>query len=88
MYFAKDAGYPLQHFTFADQHNIRHVYCVYVSVGKMCQGTKGIRTLPQRPGAAAHVTFDTATDNINNPREIIVFHDSQAYPAYHILYTL
>ena len=42
--------------------------------------------LPQKPGGKNYETYDSSSDNPGNPNMFIIFHDSQAYPTYHIVF--
>ena len=50
-----------------------------VLVGESTKGDTSMRALPQR---TPQRTFDSTTDNLSGPKMFVVFHDSQAYPAY------
>lgn len=62
------------------------MFSVQVATGDSCQGSGSLHVLPPKPGAIGQVTYDSATDNPSNPGMFVIFHDSQAYPAYHIIF--
>lgn len=70
----------------ADSRGHKHMFSVQVATGDVCQGHGSMLVLPPKPGAGGHVTYDSASDNPSNPVMYVIFHDSQAYPAYHIIF--
>lgn len=74
VYFAVHASYSLG-FCSADSNGCKHMFSVQVATGDV----------PPKRGAGGHVTYDSASDNPSNPVIFVIFHDSQAYPAYHII---
>ena len=62
------------------------MFSVQVATGDVCQGHGSLLVLPPKPGAGSHVTYDSASDNPANPVMFVIFHDSQAYPTYHIIF--
>ncbi|XP_061170810.1 protein mono-ADP-ribosyltransferase PARP14-like [Saccostrea echinata] len=85
VYFAVNASYSVGYCT-ADSRGLRHIFSVQVATGEVCQGSGSLNVLPQKPGAKSHETYDSASDNPSNPVMFVIFHDSQAYPAYHIIF--
>ena len=62
------------------------MFSVQVATGDVCRGNSSMLVLPPKPGAGSHVTYDSASDIPSNPVMFVIFHDSQAYPTYHILF--
>ena len=85
VYFAVDASYSLG-FCGADANGLNHMFSVQVLVGEACTGQGGMTVLPKKPGGKAHETYDSASDSPGSPNMYIIFHDSQAYPTYHIVF--
>lgn len=84
VYFSPHASLSVQ-FCSQDSGGSKHIFSVQVLTGDMCQGRVGLKVLPTKPGKG-HMTYDSAADNPSNPSEIVIFHDSQAYPTYHIVF--
>nr|XP_034328119.1 protein mono-ADP-ribosyltransferase PARP14 isoform X2 [Crassostrea gigas] len=84
VYFAVHASYSLGYCS-ADSNGCKHMFSVQVATGDVCQGNSSLLVLPPKLGAGGHVTYDSASDNPSNPVIFVIFHDSQAYPAYHII---
>ena len=85
VYFSPNAQLS-ERFCSKDVNGNAHIFSVQVLTGYICQGHSGLIVLPPRPGKD-HMTYDSAADNPANPTEVVIFHDSQAYPAYHVLFT-
>lgn len=85
VYFAVNASYSLG-YCRADSNGHKHMFSVQVATGDACQGSGAMNVLPPKPGAGNHVTYDSSSDNPSNPVMYVIFHDSQAYPAYHIIF--
>lgn len=65
---------------------IGHVFLATVAVGDTCKGHRDMQALPSPPGRPTHITYDSACDNPFNPTMFVIFHDTQAYPSYHITF--
>ncbi|XP_062601153.1 protein mono-ADP-ribosyltransferase PARP15-like [Saccostrea cucullata] len=85
VYFAVNASYSAG-YCRPDFNGLKHMFCVQVATGDVCKGKSSMNVLPPKPGARSHVTYDSASDNPFNPEMYVIFHDSQAYPAYHIIF--
>ncbi|XP_062616540.1 protein mono-ADP-ribosyltransferase PARP15-like [Saccostrea cucullata] len=85
VYFAVNASYSLG-YCRADSNGHKHMFSVQVATGDACPGSSSMNVLPPKGGAGSHVTYDSASDNPSNPVMYVIFHDSQAYPAYHIIF--
>uniref|UniRef100_A0A8B8E811 Poly [ADP-ribose] polymerase n=1 Tax=Crassostrea virginica TaxID=6565 RepID=A0A8B8E811_CRAVI len=83
VYFAVNASYSLG-YCCQDSKGLKHMFAVQVATGDTCQGGGYMQFLPPKHGAGSHVTYDSASDNPANPVMFVIFHDSQAYPTYHI----
>ena len=55
--------------------------------GQYCRGHYGMRYLPPADPDEPTVLYDSAADNPDDPMEFVIFHDTQAYPSYHITFT-
>ncbi|XP_062601152.1 protein mono-ADP-ribosyltransferase PARP14-like [Saccostrea cucullata] len=84
VYFAVNASYSVG-YCRVDTQGLRHIFSVQVATDEVCQGSGSLNVLPQKPGAKSHETYDSASDNPSRPVMFVIFHDSQAYPAYHII---
>jgi poly [ADP-ribose] polymerase 10/14/15 len=85
VYFAVNAGYSIGYCGTGDHLGNMHMFSVQVLTGDACQGRSGMSVLPTKPGNGL-MTHDSASDNPSNPVMFVIFHDSQAYPTYHILF--
>lgn len=61
----------------------RYIYQCKVLVGYSLKGTDQMKFLPRRDD---DITYDSATDDEDNPEMYIIFHDSQAYPEYLVVF--
>lgn len=90
VYFAGDASYSAQaYLTGAQPGRTSNRYMFYVKAltGELIQGQKGMRVLPPvNPSGDKTVVYDCAVDDVKNPMEFVIFHDTQAYPEYVITY--
>uniref|UniRef100_A0A8B8E6G0 Poly [ADP-ribose] polymerase n=1 Tax=Crassostrea virginica TaxID=6565 RepID=A0A8B8E6G0_CRAVI len=86
VYFANDASYSARDWlSQPDESKRKKMYLAHVITGHYCAGTKGMSCLPERmPG----VNFDSAVNDVSNPLEFVIFHDTQAYPMYCIEFTI
>ncbi|XP_062604640.1 protein mono-ADP-ribosyltransferase PARP14-like [Saccostrea cucullata] len=85
VYFAVHASYSVG-YCRPDSNGLKHMFSVQVATGDVCEGKSSMNVLPPKPGAGSHVTYDSASDNPFNPEMYVIFHDSQAYPTYHIIF--
>ncbi|XP_061180451.1 protein mono-ADP-ribosyltransferase PARP15-like [Saccostrea echinata] len=85
VYFAVNASYSAG-YSRLDSDGLKHMFSVQVATGAHCVGNSSMNVLPPKHGAGSHVTYDSASDNLCNPEMYVIFHDSQAYPAYHIIF--
>ncbi|KAK3095761.1 hypothetical protein FSP39_018696, partial [Pinctada imbricata] len=85
VYFAVSSSYSVG-FCAVDQNGSKHMFSAQVLVGDTCQGQGGMTVLPQKSGGKSYETYDSATDSPSSPNMFIIFHDSQAYPTYHIVF--
>ncbi|XP_062616538.1 protein mono-ADP-ribosyltransferase PARP15-like [Saccostrea cucullata] len=85
VYFAVRASYS-SGYCRLDSNGLKHMFCVQVATGNYCMGNSSMNVLPHKPGTGSHVTYDSACDNLSNPEMYVIFHDTQAYPAYHIIF--
>ncbi|CAC5409546.1 unnamed protein product [Mytilus coruscus] len=84
VYFAVNSSYSIGYCT-SDTHGMKHMFSTQVLTGDACPGSGGMTVLPQKPGKSL-LTYDSASDNPSNPVMFIIFHDSQAYPTYHVFF--
>ena len=83
VYFGKDASVSL-HYAKGSPGQ-RCMYLVRVLVGKSCQGTKDMKTPPFLNGINGK-RYDSAVDRPVNPREFVIFYDTQCYPEHLITF--
>ena len=84
VYFATSSNYSIG-YSSPDPSGTKHMFSAQVLIGDTCIGNSRMTVLPLKPGNS-HLTYDSATDNPTKPNMFIIFHDSQAYPTYHILF--
>ena len=86
VYFAGDASYSAQAYLTGQSAN-RHMFYVKALTGEFTTGQKGMRVLPPiNTSGDKTVVYDCAVDDVNNPMEFVIFHDTQAYPEYLITF--
>ncbi|XP_069139910.1 protein mono-ADP-ribosyltransferase PARP14-like isoform X2 [Argopecten irradians] len=85
VYFAVNASYSMG-YCQPDGSGQKHMFYSRVLTGQSCPGHSGMRYLPDLPGGNG-MTYDSATNNVSTPSMYIIFHDSQAYPAYLVSFT-
>lgn len=64
----------------------RYLYMCQVLTGEFTKGERGMVTPPAKDPSKPHDKFDSLVDNINSPKEWIIFSDTQAYPEYMIVF--
>ena len=63
------------------------MFYVKALTGEFTKGNQGMRVLPPISSKGDKtVVFDCAVDDVNNPMEFVIFHDTQAYPEYLITF--
>ena len=88
VYFAADASYSAQSYlTGYKPGQKRYMFLVKALTGDLVKGNPSMRVLPPVKPSQSTVLYDCAVDDINNPMEFVIFHDTQAYPEYLITYT-
>ena len=85
MYFAVNAATSAGGYCTPDVNGHKHIFLAHVLTGDYCVGRGGIRIPPLKPGSAME-TYDSTTDNVQNPNFFVIFHDAQAYPSYLITF--
>ena len=68
-----------------DTDNQKHIYWCHVLTGKSTTGWKGLNVPPINPKDPSE-RFDSVIDNMVKPSMFVIFHDTQAYPAYLITF--
>ena len=90
VYFAADASYSAQaYLTGAQSGQTANRYMFYVKAltGEFIKGDPKMRVLPPiNPSGDKAIVYDSAVDNVSNPMEFVIFHDTQAYPEYLVTY--
>ncbi|XP_053406900.1 protein mono-ADP-ribosyltransferase PARP14-like isoform X2 [Mercenaria mercenaria] len=87
VYFAGDASHSIRRWlSSAGSCRKGYIFLAKVLSGKMCQGKKGMRYLSENDTAKSTLMYDCAVDDEQNPREFILFNDTQAYPVYIITF--
>ncbi|CAH1250765.1 PARP10 [Branchiostoma lanceolatum] len=87
VYFAKNASYSAQDvYTPPNAQGNKHIYQARVIVGEYTTGKYGIVEPPPKNPANAVVRYDSVVDNEQNPSIFVVFHDTEAYPEYLIVF--
>jgi poly [ADP-ribose] polymerase 10/14/15 len=88
VYFAADASYSAQSYlTGHKPGQKRYMFLVKALTGELVKGNASMRVLPPVKTSQPTILYDCAVDDINNPMEFVIFHDTQAYPEYLITYT-
>lgn len=90
VYFAKCASYSARGWlTGAQSQQIGiqtgvkgYIFLSRVLTGEFCKGNDKMRYLPPVDPTKPLVLYDCAVDNVANPMEFVIFHDTQAYPEY------
>lgn len=63
------------------------MYMCKVLTGEYTNGNGGMRIPPPKPSpGGAHILYDCVVNNVRSPSMYIIFHDTQAYPEYMILF--
>lgn len=84
VYFAVRSSYSMHgQYSPPDSVGRRYIYQCKVLVGYALKGMDQMKFLPRRDD---DITYDSATDDEDNPEMYIIFHDSQAYPEYLIVF--
>ena len=83
VYFGKDASVSLNYAKGSPGQ--RYMYLVRVLVGKYCPGNTDMKTPPFLNGINGK-RYDSAVDRPVNPREFVIFYDTQCYPEHLITF--
>ena len=86
VYFARDASYS-DDGTYAvrDATGQKRMYQCLVLTGETTQGVKDMKAPPTRD-IGRNIKYDSAVDDVKNPKIFVVFGDQRAYPEYLITY--
>ncbi|VDI06302.1 poly [ADP-ribose] polymerase 10/14/15 [Mytilus galloprovincialis] len=86
VYFAVNPTYSAQA-QYARPDGNKRMYMCKVLVGEYTKGQGGMKVPPPKPGAAGgHILYDSVVDNPQSPGIVVIFHDTQAYPEYLIVF--
>ncbi|KAK3600834.1 hypothetical protein CHS0354_014195 [Potamilus streckersoni] len=85
-YFAVNASYSVNGYCHVDTSGHRHIYLAHVMTGDSIVLGSGTCVLPPKDPRYPHITYNSTTDNLANPQMFVIFHDTQAYPSYHITF--
>ena len=81
VYFAKKLDYAAKDtYSVPTSSGKKYIYMARVLIGDICKGDSQMKHLPENP--VNHLEFDTAVDNIQDPKMFVVFRDTQAYPQF------
>ena len=88
VYFATSASYSVRDtYSVPDSNGNKRIYMCKVLTGEYTNGNGGMRIPPQKPSSGGtHILYDCVVDNVQSPSMYIIFHDTQAYPEYMILF--
>ncbi|KAL5022626.1 hypothetical protein ScPMuIL_001781 [Solemya velum] len=87
VYFAVNASYSVSgSYCAPDKSGHCHIYMASVITGDPVQGSAAMKVLPPKNPKSPHIRYDSAVDNVSNPGVFVIFHDTQAYPSYHIVF--
>ncbi|XP_071169430.1 protein mono-ADP-ribosyltransferase PARP14-like [Mytilus edulis] len=88
VYFAVNPTYSAQaQYARPDPNGNKRMYLCKVLVGEYTKGQSGMKVPPPKPGAAGgHILYDSVVDNPQSPGIVVIFHDTQAYPEYLIVF--
>lgn len=80
VYFATDSSYSSRNtYSVPESNGDKLVYKCSVFVGRYGQGKQDLKEPPIDP---KNIRYDSAVDNIDNPKIHVIFRDNQAYPEY------
>ena len=83
MYFAMKASLSLK-FAKVDPNGHSHMLRCRVLTGEFTQGQKDQSVPPQKPNSQD--IYDSLVDNVQDPKEFVIFSDNGAYPEYLITF--
>ncbi|XP_071169371.1 protein mono-ADP-ribosyltransferase PARP14-like [Mytilus edulis] len=88
VYFAVNPTYSAQaQYARPDPNGNKRMYMCKVLVGEFTKGQGGMNVPPPKPVAGGgHILYDSVVDNPLSPRIFVIFHDTQAYPEYLIVF--
>ena len=85
-YFARDADYSARStYSPTDTQGHKHMYLCKILVGDFTVGNRNMIAPPNKPGSQD--VYDCTVDNAQDPSIFVIYHDTQAYPEYHITFT-
>ncbi|XP_077979618.1 protein mono-ADP-ribosyltransferase PARP14-like [Glandiceps talaboti] len=86
-YFAVNASYSATN-TYSPPDNVgkKYVYRAKVLTGDFATGTRDMLVPPPKDQSKPTVTYDSVTNDMNDPEIFVVFNDAVAYPEYLIVF--
>ncbi|XP_071123980.1 uncharacterized protein [Mytilus edulis] len=80
VYFATEPSYSSNDtYSVPDEHGDKFVYKCSVFVGRFGQGEKDLKEPPRDEN---NIIYDSAVDDVNDPKIHVMFRDNQTYPEY------
>ena len=67
-----------------DGNGVKHMYLARVLAGEFTAGGRGLIVPPAKDTSNPSDLYDSVVDNVANPTIVVIFHDAQTYPDYHI----
>lgn len=86
VYFARDASLSASDtYSVPDSSGNKRMYLCKVLTGEFTLGGRGMK-IPPNKTATHDILYDCVVNNTTDPTIYIIFHDTQAYPAYMITF--
>jgi len=88
VYFAKSFNYSSQDiYSPPDKNKNKHIFQCRVLTGHYCNGKPHLLEPPVKDKKTLTL-YDSVVDNAKNPSIFVVFHDTQVYPEYLIVFQM
>ncbi|XP_072025906.1 protein mono-ADP-ribosyltransferase PARP14-like isoform X2 [Amphiura filiformis] len=84
-YFARDASYSNGYAKPSGPNNYQHMFYCKILTGEYTIGNPTYIAPPAKPNNPSDL-YDSLVDRDPNPSVFVIFHDSQAYPEYLIIF--
>lgn len=88
VYFAADASHSVLDFINKRSLGKRYIFLAKALTGEYVKGNSTHRVPPPKNATSSNELFDSTVDDENNPKEYVIYSDTQTYPEYLITFTI
>lgn len=88
VYFSTDASHCAQDFINKRSSVKRYVFLAKALTGEYVKGNPSLRLPPCKTSAGVTESYHSTVDDESNPKEFVIYSDTQTYPEYLITFTI